>query len=164
MAAASEYLTQMHVKTATKPGAGHTMPVRMACIVFGFGFIWAGAGLWLVPGPELEASVLAAKMILSVLMVTAGVGMTHIATEKAEQDLHFDPRHRQIHLVETMPRGRTKIVKTVNYEDIGRADVTDSCLSFLDHTGKPMLELPLDGPHARLDAIARLRSQALITS
>ncbi|CUJ93800.1 hypothetical protein PH7735_01668 [Shimia thalassica] len=162
MAAASEYLTQLNLKTAKQTRSGHTFLVRVASVVFGFGFIWAGAGLWFVPGLEMEPSILASKMVLSVLMVTAGVGMTHIATERAQQDLHFDPRHRQIHLVETLARGRTNVVQSINYEEIGRADVTDSSLKFLDHKGQCLLELPLDGPHARLDAIARLRSQALI--
>lgn len=164
MAVASDFLSQPQVNITHQPGKGHSMPVRAACVLFGFGFIWAGAGLWLVPGLALDPSILATKMFLSVLMVTAGVGMTQIATEKAQQDLHFDPRHRQVHLVETLARGRTNVVKSINYEDIARADVTDSCLRMLDLDGNALVELPLDGPHSRLDAIARLRSQSIIHS
>ena len=141
---------------------GHSIPVRAASVFFGFAFIWAGAGLWLMPGPELEPSILLAKMFISILLVTAGVGMTQIATEKPNSELHFDSRHRQVHLVESLPRGRTHVVMTLNYEDIARVDVTDVELVMLNDAGKILVELPLDGPHARLDAIAHLRSQSLI--
>lgn len=142
---------------------GHSVPVRAASVFFGFAFIWAGAGLWLMPGPELEPSILLAKMFISILLVTAGVGMTQIATEKPSSELHFDSRHRQVHMVESLPRGRSHVVKTINYEDIARVDVTDAELVMLNDAGKILVELPLDGPHARLDAIAHLRSQSLMT-
>lgn len=141
---------------------GHSIPVRAASVFFGFAFIWAGAGLWLMPGPELEPAILLSKMFISILLVTAGVGMTQIATEKPNSELHFDSRHRQVHLVESLPRGRTHVVMTLNYEDIARVDVTDVELVMLNDAGKILVELPLDGPHARLDAIAHLRSQSLI--
>ena len=67
-----------------------SIPVRAAAVLFGFGFIWAGAGLWFVPGLDLEPSIMLAKMVLSIMMVTAGVGMTQIATDKPRFELHFD--------------------------------------------------------------------------
>ena len=148
-------------RTAHGHARGHSIPVRAASVFFGFAFVWAGAGLWLMPGPELEPSILLAKMFISILLVTAGVGMTQIATEKPNSELHFDARHRQVHLVESLPRGRNHVVKTINYEQIARINVTDAELVMLNDTGKILVELPLDGPHARLDAIAHLRSQSL---
>ena len=140
---------------------GHSMPIRAASVLFGFAFIWAGAGLWLVPGLELAPSVLLTKMFLSIMMVTAGVGMTQIATEKPQCELHFDTRHRQVHVVEIKSRGTRHVVQTINYENIARVDVSDTELVMLNEAGKIVVELPLDGPHSRLDAIAHLRSQSL---
>ncbi|WP_299352973.1 hypothetical protein [uncultured Shimia sp.] len=147
--------------TAHGIARGHSTPVRAASVFFGFAFIWAGAGLWMVPGLDLEPSILLAKMFVSVLLVTGGVGMTQIATERPHCELQFDPKHRQARLIEGLPRGRSHVVKTVNYEDIARVNVSDADLVMLNDEGKILVELPLDGPHARLDAIAHLRSQSL---
>jgi len=141
---------------------GHSIQVRAASVFFGFAFIWAGAGLWMVPGLDLEPSVLLAKMFVSVLLVTGGVGMTQIATEKPSCELQFDARNREVHLLESLPRGRSHVVKTLKYQDIARVNVTDAELVMLNDKGKILIELPLDGPHARLDAIAHLRSQSLL--
>lgn len=138
-----------------------SFPVRMAAILFGFGFIWAAAGLWLVPGFGLEPSILLTKMFLSVVMVTLGVGLTQIATQKRQSRLHFDTRLRQIQVVESLPRGRSHVVRVINFEDVARADVSDQLVVLLNQRGKILAELPLDGPHARLDAIAHLRSHAI---
>ena len=161
MAVAVQSLSITADRTAHGFAKGHSAPVKAASVLFGFAFIWAGAGLWLVPGLGLEPSVLLTKMLLSVMMVTAGVGMTQIATDKPQSELHLDAEHRQVHLVESLPRGRSHIVKTLNYEDIARANVTDSELVMLGDDGKILVELPIDGAHSRLDAIAHLRSQSL---
>ncbi|MBR9843314.1 MAG: hypothetical protein GYB25_09150 [Rhodobacteraceae bacterium] len=139
-------------------------PVRAAAVLFGFGFIWAGAGLWLVPGPDLEPSIMLAKMFLSIMMVTAGVGMTQIATDKPRYELHFDGRNRQALLVQGLSRGRSHVVRSINYEDIARITVSDSDLTMYNANGKILAELPLEGAHARLDAIAQLRGQDLAVS
>lgn len=161
MAVATQTMSISAGQTAHGLAKGHSVPVRAASVLFGFAFIWAGAGLWLVPGLDLEPSILLAKMFLSIMMVTAGVGMTQIATEKPQCELHFDARHRQVHLVESLPRGRSHIVRTMNYENIARVSVSDRELVMLNDEGKILVELPLDGPHARLDAIAHLRSQSI---
>ncbi|SHI83698.1 hypothetical protein SAMN05444000_103185 [Shimia gijangensis] len=161
MAVATQSLSISADRTAHGFAKGHSVPVKAASVLFGFAFIWAGAGIWLVPGMGLEPSVLLTKMFLSVMMVTAGVGMTQIATEKPRSELHFDASHRQVHLVESLPRGRSHVVKSLNYEDIARVSVTDSELVMLNDQSKILVELPLDGAHARLDAIAQLRSQSL---
>lgn len=161
MAVATQSMSISAGNAQGKSNRGHSVPVRAASVLFGFAFIWAGAGLWLVPGLDLEPSILLSKMFLSIMMVTAGVGMTQIATEKPQSELHFDARHRQVHLVETLPRGRRHVVRTVNYEQIARVNVTDSELVMYNDEGKILAELPIDGQHARLDAIAHLRSQSL---
>lgn len=139
----------------------HSAPVRAASVLFGFAFIWAGTGLWLVPGLDMDPRILLTKMFLSILLVTAGVGMTQIATEKPRREFHFDGRHRQLHVVESLSRGRTHIVDSINYEDVARVDVSDTKITILDGNGDEMTHLFLDGPHARLDALAHLRSQSL---
>ncbi len=161
MSVATQSMTISADRTAHGFAKGHSTKVKAAAVLFGFSFIWAGAGLWLVPGMSMDPSVMLTKMFFSVMMVTAGVGMTQIATEKPHSELHFDAVHRQVHLVESLPRGRSHIVKTINYENIARADVTDTELVMLNDAGKILVELPIDGAHARLDAIAHLRSQSL---
>jgi len=141
-----------------------SIPVRAAAVLFGFGFIWAGAGLWFVPGLDLEPSIMLAKMVLSIMMVTAGVGMTQIATDKPRFELHFDGRNRQALLVQGLSRGRSHVVRAINYEDIARITVSDRDLVMYGETGKILAELPLNGANARLDAIAQLRSQSLAVS
>ncbi|WP_372886142.1 hypothetical protein [Shimia sp.] len=138
-----------------------TVPARAAALLFGFGFIWAAAGLWLVPGHGLAPSVMLTKMLLSVFMVTLGVCLTQVATQKLQSRLQFDTRHRQIQLVESLPRGRSHIVRVINFEEVAEANVSDKLLVLIGRNGKILAELPLDGAHARLDAIAHLRSHAI---
>ncbi len=160
MVALTSFMEETRSPVATVEGKGHSVSVRAASVIFGFAFIWAGTGLWLVPGLDLTPSVLLAKMGLSILLVTAGVGMTQIATEKPRMELHFDVRNRQLLVMETLPRGRKHVSKAINYEDIDRVNVTDSKLEVSGESGV-LVAMPLDGPHARLDAIAQLRSQAI---
>lgn len=161
MAAASDYIHNNSPLRDPALEQKHSAPVRAASVLFGFAFIWAGAGLWLVPGLAMDSGVLLTKMLLSIMLVTAGVGMTQIATEKPRRALHFDSRHRQIHVVESMPRGRESVIRSINYEEIAKVDVTEARMILLDQEGKEMTRLLLDGPEARLDAIAHLRSQSL---
>ncbi|PSL20562.1 hypothetical protein [Shimia abyssi] len=161
MVALTHFMEETRSKVATVEGKGHSMPIRAASVVFGFAFIWAGTGIWLVPGLDLTPNILLAKMGLSILLVTAGVGMTQIATEKPVMELHFDARNRQLLVYESLPRGRQHVTASINYEDIARVNVTDTQLNVLDDNEVELVSLPLDGPHARLDAIAQLRSQSI---
>ena len=56
------------------------------------------------------------------------------------------------------------VTKTINYEDILRVDVSGDRLEVNGHDGKVIVSMPLDGEHARLDAVAQLRSQAIFPS
>ena len=87
--------------------------------------------------------------------------MTQIATEKPRMELHFDARNRQLLVYESLPRGRKHVTRAINYEDIARVNVTDTLLQVHDDSGRELVAMTLDGPHARLDAIAQLRSQAI---
>lgn len=164
MVAVTNFLEHTRSRVARVEGKGHSMSLKASSVVFGFGFIWAGVGLWLVPGLDLTPSILLAKMGLSILLVTGGVGMTQIATEKPRKELHFDARNRQLLIYETLPRNRKHVTGSVNYEDIGRVNVTDSMLLVEGEDGRELVNLPLDGPHARLDAVAQLRSQSIFPS
>ncbi|MEP2530676.1 hypothetical protein [Shimia sp.] len=161
MVALTNFIEETSSRVATVEGKGHSPAVRVASVIFGFGFIWAGTGLWLVPGLDMTPSILLAKMGVSILMVTAGVGMTQIATAKPHMELHFDARNRQLLVYESLPRGRKHVTQAINYEDIARVNVTDTLLEVDGDNGVSLVKLPLDGAHARLDAIAQLRSQAI---
>ncbi|GAA6162521.1 hypothetical protein NBRC116590_02250 [Pelagimonas sp. KU-00592-HH] len=143
---------------------GHTVPVRAASVFFGFAFIWAGAGLWLVPGLDLEPGVLMVKAFLSIMMVAAGIGMTQIATARKLAEMHFDSRTRQVHLIEMRGRGRRESLRSVGYDAISSARVTDQSLVLLDQRGKAIAEMALEGPDMRDEAIAHLRSQSITLS
>lgn len=145
-------------------GRRPSLSVRASSAVFGFAFILAGVGLWLMPGLDLTPTILLAKMGVSILLVTGGVGMTQIATDKPRKELHFDERNEQLLVYEGLPRGRKHVLQAINYEDIGRVDVSASSLVVLDEAGETMVALPIDGNHARLDAIAQLRSQSILPS
>ncbi len=164
MMAFAQFAEETRSQVAKVDGKQPSLSIRAASMVFGCAFIWAGVGLWLVPGLDLTPYVLLAKMGMSVLMVTAGVGMTQIATDKPRTELHFDQRHRQVLVYESLPRQRKHVIKAVNYEEIGRVNVTDQRLEVQDNNGVELVGIPLDGPHARLDAIAQLRSQSIYPS
>ncbi|MCW9044525.1 MAG: hypothetical protein OQK05_14395 [Pseudopelagicola sp.] len=164
MAVAVQGLSATSSNQSEELKRAQSVPVRAAAVLFGFGFIWAGAGLWLVPGLDLDPSIMLAKMFLSIMMVTAGVGMTQIATDRPRFELHFDRRNRQVLLVQGLSRGRSHVVRSINYEDIARINATDKTLVMYSETGKILAELPLDGPNARMDAVAQLRSQSLAVS
>lgn len=161
MAAATDYIHNSQSLKDPSLVQKHSAPVRAAAVLFGFGFIWAGAGLWLVPGLGMDAEILLTKMFLSILMVTAGVGMTQIATEKPRRSLHFDAQSRQLHVAESLPRGRSHVIKSINYEEIARVDINDQRMVIYGDRGEELTQLLLDGPEARLDAVAHLRSQSL---
>ncbi|MGR3713946.1 MAG: hypothetical protein ACU0A6_12605 [Shimia sp.] len=161
MIALSTFMEEARSRVATVEGKAQPFGVRAASLFFGFTFIWAGVGLWLVPGLDLTPYVLLAKMGLSIMLVTAGVGMTQIATGKPRKELHFDARNRQLLVLESLPRERMHVTQTINYEDIARVDISDKLLEVSGDCGKILVALALDGEHARLDAVAQLRSQAI---
>lgn len=162
MMAMTQIASEARSRVATVEGKQPSLSVRTSAVIFGFAFIWAGIGLWLVPGLDLTPVVLLSKMGISILLVTAGVGMTQIATQKPRQELHFDQRNRQLLVFEGLPRQRKHVSRAINYEDIERVDVTDTQLRVLGEQGTELVALPLDGSHARLDAIAQLRSQTML--
>ncbi|KPA22831.1 hypothetical protein shim_11190 [Shimia sp. SK013] len=161
MIALSSFMEEARSRVATVEGKGQPFGIKAASVFFGFAFIWAGVGLWLVPGLEMTSYVMLAKMGLSILLVTAGVGMTQIATDKPRKELHFDARNRQLLVLESLPRQRMQVVQTINYEEIFRVDVSDTLLEVSGENGGVLVALDLDGEHARLDAVAQLRSQAI---
>lgn len=162
MIAMTQIANETRSRVAMVEGKRPSISVRACAVVFGCAFIWAGIGLWLVPGLDLTALVLLSKMGLSLLLMTAGVGLTQIATQKPRQELHFDQRNRQLLVFEGLPRARQHVVRAINYEDIGRVDVSDSSLTVLGADGAEIVSLPLDGQHARLDVIAQLRGQTTL--
>ncbi|WP_422050102.1 hypothetical protein [Shimia sp.] len=162
MMAMTQIANEARSRVAMVEGKRPSLSVRTSAVVFGFAFIWAGIGLWLVPGLDLTPMILLSKMGISILLVTAGVGLTQIATQKPRQELHFDQRNRQLLVFEGLPRRRKHVAQAINYEDIGRVDVSDTRLTVLGADGGEIVGLPLDGPHARLDAIAQLRSQTML--
>lgn len=138
-----------------------SIPVRATSIVFGFACIWAGISLWLFPVLNDTSLLLLTKMGASILLVTFGVCMTQVATNKPHKELHFDPRHKQLLVYESLPRGRKHVLQAVDYDQVGRVDVSDRLLEVRDEAGDVLVSLPIDGAHARLDAIAQLRSQSI---
>ncbi|CUH53438.1 hypothetical protein [Shimia marina] len=162
MAALTGFANGAQSRVAMVEGKRPSLSVRATSMVFGFAFILAGVGLWLMPGLDLTPYILLSKMGVSILLVTAGVGMTQIATDKPCRELHFDQRNRQLLVMEGLPRSGKHVVKAVNYEDIMRVDVSDRMLQVYDLEGRVSVALPIEGPHARLDTIAQLRSQAIL--
>ncbi|MDA5555608.1 hypothetical protein [Shimia sp. MMG029] len=162
MMAMTQIANEARSRVAMVEGKRPSLSVRACAGVFGCAFIWAGIGIWLVPGLDLTAMILLSKMGLSLLLVTAGVGLTQIATQKPRQEMHFDQRNRQLLVFEGLPRARQHVVRSINYEDIGRVDVSDTRLTVLDAVGSEIVALPLDGQHARLDVIAQLRGHTTL--
>ena len=97
-------------------GKRPSLSVRASSMVFGFAFIMAGVGLWLMPGLDLTPTILLAKMGVSILLVTGGVGMTQVATDKPRKELHFDERNEQLLVYEGLPRGRKHVLQAINYD------------------------------------------------
>ena len=61
----------------------------------------------------------------------------------------------------SLPRDGMHVIQTINYEDIARVDISDKKLEVSGECGNTLVCLQLDGEHARLDAVAQLRSQAI---
>ncbi|GAA6179051.1 hypothetical protein [Shimia sp.] len=162
MVALANFAEDNQSRVAMVEGKRPSLSVRATAMVFGFAFILAGVGLWLVPGLDLTPYILLSKMGVSILLVTAGVGMTQIATDKPRRELHFDQRNRQLLVYEGLPRSGKHVIKSLNYEDIMRVDVSDHMLQVFGMDGRVTVALPIDGAHARLDTIAQLRSQAVL--
>ena len=164
MVAITSFADDTRSRVAKVEGHRPSLSIRASSMVFGFAFIWAGAGLWLMPGLDMTPYVLLAKMGVSILMVTAGVGMTQIATDKPRKELHFDERNKQLLVYEGLPRARKHILQAIQYDEIGRVNVSDRKLEVSDMDGNVLVTLPISGGHARLDAIAQLRSQSIFPS
>ncbi len=162
MAVAVQGLSATSSNQSEELKRAQSVPVRAAAVLLGSGSFGPGPVYGLC-GLDLDLDHVA-KMFLSIMMVTAGVGMTQIATDRPRFELHFDRRNRQVLLVQGLSRGRSHVVRSINYEDIARINATDKTLVMYSETGKILAELPLDGPNARMDAVAQLRSQSLAVS
>lgn len=162
MVALANFATNTGSVVTKVEGKRASLSVRTASMVFGFAFIWAGAGLWLMPGLDLTPTILLAKMGMSILLVTGGVGLTQVATDKPRKELHFDERNKQLVVYEGLPRGRKHAVQTIQYDNVGRIDVSDRELQVTNGAGETLVALPIDGSNARLDTIAQLRSLSLM--
>lgn len=129
---------------------------RGLSVFFGFSLVTAGAGLWLFPAGAFWATLLQA--CVSFVFILTGAALMQLGTDKAVRELRFDARARQVLLVRRNSRGGAWILARLGYDDIAHIELSESELEMLDCYGRVLASVPLDGPHARLAAMAQLRS------
>ena len=162
MMAIPQIANEAAARVAMVEGKRPSLSVCTIALMFGMAFGAAGIGLWLVPELDMSLMGVMTNLGLSLFLGTAGVGLMLMATQKPRHELCVDPRRRQLLVLEGLPPVRQRVIRAIRYDDITRVDVSDQCLRVLGAGGAELARVPLEGPHARLDTIAQLRSQTVL--
>lgn len=117
---------------------------------------WTAAGLcgatsvllWLSPGAETTADLVAIKLVLSVaLLGGAGVAlMARVAPDHSE--IEVDTIRREVRLMTGRGRNRTCLART-KFADLGQAEQHGDTVCLWDETGALLAEVCLPDPGAR---------------
>ena len=91
-------------------------------------------------------------------LLIGGVILLQVGGDTATKELRFDALQGTLYVVRRRRRGRGRVIASHDYEEIGEVDITDKELSVMDLKGEVLASVPLDGPQARLDAAAQMRS------
>lgn len=162
MMAISQVANEAAARVAMVEGKRPSLSVRTVALIFGMAFGAAGIGLWLVPGLDMSLMGMMTNLGLSMFLGTAALGLMLVATQKPRHELCLDERRRLLLVLQGFAPVRQRVVRAIHYEDIARLDVSDQNLTVLGVGGAELAKVPLEGPHARLDTIAQLRSQTIL--
>lgn len=131
---------------------------RMSHLFLGSVLIIACIGLCIAPLPWLGSGPFLLRMILALAFLIGGMVMIQAGSDNSLKELRFDGRQGIMYVLNRRPKRRARIVASHAYNDIGEVGITDNELAVMDLSGRVLVVLPLDGPQARLDAEAEMRT------
>lgn len=132
---------------------------RLLAVVFGLSLIIACVGVWVLPGSLTGSGNLLLRLLVTVAFLLGGLALMQQGTDNTVKELRFDALNGTLYVVRSRPKGRRHVLASYSYDDIGEVSLSESDLAVMDLQGQLLVSVPLNGPQARLDAVAQMRTQ-----
>lgn len=113
-------------------------------LVLGAGAIWVG------PGSQTAADLIAIKFGASVFMLFIGVAVLMLSHSDNRPDAYFDPIRREVRVLQKCKNGRPKTVMRRGYDTLGSARFTGRTLELFDVDGIVLMRLKVECQETRL--------------
>ena len=132
---------------------------KIGLIVLALAFVVAGGGVWTVPAILSGSFGFLAKLLTSIIFIVTGVGLLQAGSDAKLNELRFDAARKEVFLVRPTRYGRRpRVINSFSYSDIHDVSISDTELEMLGAHGHVLTSIRLDGPDARMDAMAQIRS------
>ncbi|ALI56076.1 hypothetical protein [Celeribacter marinus] len=101
-----------------------------ACVaVAGYAGVLMTAGLWILPGSVVTASVLGIKIGLSLSFGLTGLSLLQVAARGLHREVQVDRKRSQIRLVWRNRKDETRLANVIGFDEIGSLFLRRSAMS-----------------------------------
>ncbi|NIZ13294.1 hypothetical protein HCZ87_07825 [Phaeobacter sp. HF9A] len=118
--------------------------------------VLSAAGIWLVPGAGEDPELALLRIGVSVAFVFLGLVLLLSRESRVETEIKFDARRAELRIERILPNGCSRLLLRRGYASLGAAKVTGRSVILLEHDGRVLIELPLEGRTQRRMVCAQL--------
>lgn len=135
-----------HVKLSFNNNSGR---VQLMFRIAGTALIMGSAVMWYAPNLLFEAQMVAMKFAGSLFFFFCGLALLMRNHVDAMPEVQFDPRLREMRVMQKDKKGQDALVLRRSYDSIGAVYVSPGGIELWNKDGTPLLSLPVPDDDAR---------------
>lgn len=120
--------------------------LRAASIFLGVVLITSAGGLWLIASGGWDAEQMLIRLVISMLLLGAGLAVMQPARERSTPEVHLDPAKGELVLYHVACTGARAEIARYSYDDLGSVDFRDDMLKATNTRGDTLIEMPMAEP------------------
>jgi hypothetical protein len=160
VARATTYEESLPVMLAFAPN----WPIRTVLFrIAGTAMILSAAGMWLMPGTQVDSEMMLIKLGISVFFFFCGLALLMRNHEHNQPDAYFDPIRNEVRVLQKNDRGRPQTVLRRSYDSLGSADFSDTSVELFDVDGSLLMKLVIDDANVRQALRMQLSNLVTVT-
>ncbi|MFT6673932.1 MAG: hypothetical protein ACJAVM_000103 [Sulfitobacter sp.] len=140
------------------------LPVDEDCVIqrgvqrlAGVSLMMAAAGLWVLPGSNLETEVMLFKLGLSVTGALAGAGLMQASSNARKPVVEIDTIRREVRLMHPDRNTSGKVLKRCKFDHLARAAREGNIVRLWDENNVLLVEMTLNSRQALSSLVGALR-------
>ena len=110
----------------------------------GLALILSAGALWVMPGSQVDVTLLTMKLAVSLLALFSGVALWSANQTRTRPDVRFDPIRRDLRVLQRDRNGDSTTVLRRSYDSLGSARFTADTLELRDLGGTVVMRLRID--------------------
>ncbi len=117
--------------------------VRAASIFFGVVLITSAGGLWLVAPGGWDAEQMLIRLVISMLLLGAGLAVMQPGRQGTTPEVHLDPARGEMVLYNVSCDGDRREIARYSYDELGSVDFRNDLLRATDTDGNTLIEMAM---------------------